>query len=463
MRIRKLVALLVMGATTVAAQQDPQVAVVGGGLAGLTAAYRLEQAGIVPELFEARDRLGGRVLTYRDGSSHEELGGKFLQNGSPPIHLPALMQELATREISWEVPFSRVIRDRDQVVDALQLFKGARPPSDALYATLISHVQQSDNMAQVLQRFFAGRPDLHWLFSLFLTCYEGSPPELLGTYASEIMWRFYTLFYEAAEPGDREPLPHVFQTVKGGCDQLVKALGERLVGPVHLSCPVRALHQLSDGKIGLELEGGEVRPFDKVILTIPCSVLRELPIDAGLIPSDQLEAIATLQYGTAAKVLIKVSGEGDRGTIGYGEDFVLFFNDDGTLMTLYCSGETGKFNPHDPISFQPQLQAWMREIKTLYPGLRLEKVVAATSWANEPYSKGSYSNFGVEQWDQFNETTTAFGEEVKRVFRPVADRLFFAGEHAAFDHYAMMEGAVESGERMARMVVTSLREPAAKS
>ena len=38
----------------------PRVVVVGAGLAGLTAAYRLKQAGINAQLHEASDRVGGR-------------------------------------------------------------------------------------------------------------------------------------------------------------------------------------------------------------------------------------------------------------------------------------------------------------------------------------------------------------------------------------------------------------------
>ena len=51
-----------------------RVAILGGGLAGLNAARLLHNAGISFQLFEARDRLGGRILTV-DETGHPAEGG----------------------------------------------------------------------------------------------------------------------------------------------------------------------------------------------------------------------------------------------------------------------------------------------------------------------------------------------------------------------------------------------------
>ena len=59
---------------------DARVAIVGAGLAGLTAAYRLAQQGVNVRLYEARDRIGGRCWTARgfaDGQIAEH-GGEFI-------------------------------------------------------------------------------------------------------------------------------------------------------------------------------------------------------------------------------------------------------------------------------------------------------------------------------------------------------------------------------------------------
>ncbi|MBK7974204.1 MAG: NAD(P)-binding protein [Deltaproteobacteria bacterium] len=59
-----------------ATPESGSVVIVGGGIAGLHCAYRLRQAGLNPYLFDARSRLGGRVLTDRTsfpGGQHADL------------------------------------------------------------------------------------------------------------------------------------------------------------------------------------------------------------------------------------------------------------------------------------------------------------------------------------------------------------------------------------------------------
>src|ERR1051325_10784438 len=64
------------------------VLVAGGGLAGLAAGYDLMNAGAQVTVVEARDRVGGRVFTARDGfaeSQHAELGGDMIDEDQHEI------------------------------------------------------------------------------------------------------------------------------------------------------------------------------------------------------------------------------------------------------------------------------------------------------------------------------------------------------------------------------------------
>lgn len=64
------------------AKNEPKIAVVGAGLAGLTAAYRLHQRGHDVHVYEARQRPGGRVLSVKIGESYDELGGENFLHGN---------------------------------------------------------------------------------------------------------------------------------------------------------------------------------------------------------------------------------------------------------------------------------------------------------------------------------------------------------------------------------------------
>ena len=68
------------------------VAVVGGGVAGLSAAYRLKQRGIRVVVYEAGDRVGGVVRTERREGFVAELGPNSI--AAPPASLRALLTEL---------------------------------------------------------------------------------------------------------------------------------------------------------------------------------------------------------------------------------------------------------------------------------------------------------------------------------------------------------------------------------
>jgi monoamine oxidase len=63
------------------------VLIVGGGLAGLAAAYHLQRRGRSAIIVEARDRVGGRVWTWRDGlgGMHAEAGGDLIDHDQEEI------------------------------------------------------------------------------------------------------------------------------------------------------------------------------------------------------------------------------------------------------------------------------------------------------------------------------------------------------------------------------------------
>jgi len=64
------------------------VAIIGGGIAGLSALWHLTQAGIEARVYEARPRLGGRMFTARpaDGGVPMEIGGQLVNSDHADMH-----------------------------------------------------------------------------------------------------------------------------------------------------------------------------------------------------------------------------------------------------------------------------------------------------------------------------------------------------------------------------------------
>src|SRR5581483_4356301 len=94
-----------------------RVAVVGGGIAGLTAAYRLQRAGCVPVVLEERDRPGGRMWTVRRGEFLMDLGAAFYlgtyKDAIALIHEVGLGPQFTDRPAGGAIPRDGVLHQLD--------------------------------------------------------------------------------------------------------------------------------------------------------------------------------------------------------------------------------------------------------------------------------------------------------------------------------------------------------------
>src|SRR5215213_11326570 len=89
------------------AADGPRIVVVGAGLAGLTCAYRLKQAGYAAAVYEAADRIGGRCWTRRDAFADGQIaerGGELIDQGHTAIR--QLTQELGSCSTTCSPPRS---------------------------------------------------------------------------------------------------------------------------------------------------------------------------------------------------------------------------------------------------------------------------------------------------------------------------------------------------------------------
>ena len=115
-----------------AAAKGRRVVIVGAGVAGLTCAYRLRQAGIASRVFEASDRVGGRTWTLRNYFAEGQIaehGGEFISLGQ--LEVQRLARELDLRLINV---------NRHEPGHDTYFFDGVRYTVDEAKADYLAHV-----------------------------------------------------------------------------------------------------------------------------------------------------------------------------------------------------------------------------------------------------------------------------------------------------------------------------------
>lgn len=432
--------------------EEKTITVIGAGLAGLTAAYRIEQiTGLPVSIYEARERPGGRVYTIELGDLVEELGGKFVTHGVNPKNILPLMDELGLKLEPYPPGSShpKFIFKGEELSYNETFLKGPIP-NEMTFSRLLEIGAEAKNLGEVLDLILE-HPPLRHLIELQMKNYEGNETKELDSAYIHNFWEIYKKEYDKARTG----IQHLSQLdqIQGGSSRLVERLVATLSQPIHYRSPLRKIFRSSsNGKINLQFDGGKTGSTDLLILAVPCSTLKSVQIEEGLFPEDQKKAIETLQYGTNAKLLIPVTGMRPFTLFGRAEEAVFWFNKEGSILTYYYGGKEGDFEPSE---IPQKMETALLSLKKLYPDLSFSTPVGI-SWVHEEFSKGSYANWGVDQWEFFNEKEVHRNETVRKVFRPIDDQIFFSGEHTSLESSGFMEGAVESGERTARMIIQSL-------
>lgn len=416
------------------------IVIIGAGLAGLTAAYRLEKlTGQTASIYEARHRPGGRVETlYLEDGSFEELGAKFITDGANPEWISLLIQEMGLETVSHSVS----LKDRAYLLEGqagpyYESFRGTPLPTEELYQQLKN--TPAKHLGQLLDICLGEKTLSRQITEEFLRSYEGRNSQELSDTLLYSFWNFYQECHAALQ--NKNPTYHE-DFIKGGNGQLVNRLAQR---EIVYGAPLKKIARQNGNGFILSFPHRTVLA-DYVILAMPCSALRNVIWEAEILPSDQWKAIQTFQYGLNDKILVPISLKGTiKPQFWVIDGKLIWLNQEATLLTFYYVADGEPFDPIEAIE----------KLKTFFPSLASLQVRAEPKevlWSKDPYSLGSFSSWAPGQFSFFNEKSQFLEETFRSVFRPVDNRLFFAGEHTSNENRATMEGAVESGERAARMV-----------
>jgi monoamine oxidase len=242
-----------------------------------------------------------------------------------------------------------------------------------------------------------------------------------------------------------------------GNDSVPTRLAERLKDPVEFGTRLEAITSDGSGfKLTLRRDNAvSEAKADILVLALPFTTLRQLDVRVTL-PETKRRAIHELGYGTNAKLITGFSRRVWEEAHSTGYTF--------TDLEFQCCWETsrgqpgthailtnfagGKFGEHlDDGELQDRAAAFVSQVDRIYSGAgeAFTKKAVRQHWPTSPFALGSYTCYKPGQY-----TTLA-----DSVATPVGN-LFFAGEHTSAEFNGYMEGAAESGERVAKEILAKI-------
>ncbi len=449
-----------------------KVLIVGAGIAGLTTAYRLRQAGVAIDVIEASHRVGGRLVSLTNAPSDlgtVELGGEFID--SRHTHVLSLAAELGLevadlrladegleREILYfqgqRVSESKVIEEFATLAHRINRDLATLETKDITYQEPSPHAVQLDRLS--LAEYLSQEPISPLIDQLVRVAYvtefgrdaeEQSCLNMLFLIGAEVgKWSTY---------GVSDERYHVI----GGNDQIPKRLAKKVEDAIELGTVLESIRSTSDNRYQVSLRQDHTsleRIYDRIVLTVPFTMLRQIELAVEMSPVKRL-AINTLGYGTCSKLAVPyreriwrtrygctVSIYTDKAFQNTWES-ARYAPGPGGWVTDLRGGKQGLLLGQGTPEKHADLLT--RELEQLFPGI--EQVSRGKSlrsvWASEPYALGSYSCYLPGQW------TTIGGAEAERI-----GNIWFAGEHCSLGSQGYMNGACETAKSTAKSILLDL-------
>ncbi len=427
-------------------EQQADVLVVGGGIAGVTAARELAKRGVGVTLLEARDRLGGRTWVDHRMGRDMEMGGMSVHWLQPFVwaEITRYGIELSSppdpERTTWLVDGLRRSGTFDEFCDELEapltafaadsreLFPNPYDPTSEreLLESLdgLSYSDRADAMALTAEQ----RALLHAFWKIQ---FQGPPEE--GALTQCLRWI-------ALAGGEWRLLLEVLAgyELPGGTRQLIDAIVADGGFDVRLSSPVSFVAEGPDG-VCVTLADGERLEAKAVVVAVPLNCLADIVFDPPLPPAVE-EVSREKQVSRGLKVWAWVEGR-----VGpwcaLSDDHLLTWvsvireEDDRTLL-MGLGPDIAALDPTDRDAVQAALEPILPDVRVLES--------TGHDWVQDPYSQGTWTMLRPRQLTRL----TALDQ--------VRGPVFVAGADFASGWAGLIDGGVESGIATAREVADFL-------
>jgi monoamine oxidase len=468
------------------------VVILGAGIAGLVSAYELRRTGYKVTVLEARDRVGGRVWTMRNGA-------RIVQNGRTDQHVgfdPSLYFNAGAARIPST--HRAILGYARRFGVALEPFVNANRSAGWDFAGKVQPGRRMVNDVRGrMGELLAKAIDQHALdkempkgelelVRQFLAAYASLDPK--GAYVPQGSSGFSVegggynqepvplpgLSWKELFPSRAVGLPYLFEEISdmqatmlqpvGGIDRIAYAIYERVKPVVRLRTPVTAIRRVGN-RVRIE-HGGQATEADYCVCTLPMPILAKIPNDFS--PAKKA-AMTAAPYLPSVKVAFESPRfwETDDNVFGglawtdrANENVIYpsngFGQAKGVLVAAYVAGWTNQDNPQKFSNYSDarRLQVSREAIEALHPGRShlLTKGVTV-GWGLVPYSEGVGA-----LWNGGPGGTGARGPQYAELLKPEGP-IVFAGEHLSYQGL-WQEGAAVSAHEALKLVQAMAAEKA---
>jgi monoamine oxidase len=465
-----------------------RIAIIGGGIAGLSAALTLQDQGVYADVYESSGRIGGRMHSdwtefgtgFWDNGQQAELCGELIDSGHKTI------QALANR---FKLPLVDLIKAQPAGTDDTNWILGSdytNAQAAADFKPVNATLTKQINAAGYPTTYKTFTPTGQMLDNISVHDWIANyVPGGLGSKLGTLLNSAYNEEY-GAETTDQSSLNLIYLLgyqaggfnvlgqsderfhIAGGNSNLPIAIANSLPsGSIHLGYRMSSVALNSDGSVKVTFANGKSITADHVMLCMSFSVLRTLDYSkAGFDPRKQT-AITQIGSGRNAKLNVQFNSrvwnaQGSTGSLysdlpfQCGWDVTRGQTGSTGILVEYPGANVaqslGQSSSYSTTANNPAVkkatQSFLQQLESIYPGISAQwngKAMLSTPFT-DPNLLCSYSYWKPGQYVGFS------GYEGMR-----QGNIHFAGEHCSVNFQGYMEGGAQEGQRAANEILSDLK------